>query len=507
MIFHVISKKQTISRQEGHAYLTEDDWNDWWEFSTLYYLQIMHNDTLEDIGSVKIGQRNLEVDPPNIARPALPQEFTALSDAFFSLGQDDYYYENIKKLGDDVRVVCLTALRDIAFDVKIYKEFKAEYIMNRSIMRSVSSRTLSNQFHRIALGGARLTAYNFTYRSEPRDESIESVQLQFKVEPESTPATNIHVIIGRNGVGKTYLITNMIRSILKGTNVVPYVGEVIFNGIKERNQFSQVILVSFSAFDEPLVRSESKRYISIGLPKNSNSVTELSQDKLADSFLSSLSACEKGAKKGLLSNTLDILKTDPMFVESDIANLCSTYKSSCNNNEIKKTFSRLSSGHKIILLSLIQLVENVAEQTVVFLDEPEGHLHPPLLATFVRALSDLLVKKNGVAIIATHSPVILQEVPKSCVWKLRRTGAYIKADRLQIESFGSDIGSLTNEVFGLEVLNSGFHGLLKKLVNDGYNYETILRKLDNQLGSEGRCILRELIALHKEQSENEQDDT
>lgn len=48
----------------------------------------------------------------------------------------------------------------------------------------------------------------------------------------------------------------------------------------------------------------------------------------------------------------------------------------------------------------------------MLIDEPEGHLHPPLLSAFVRALSELLVNRNGVAIIATHSPVVLQEVPR-----------------------------------------------------------------------------------------------
>jgi hypothetical protein len=38
---------------------------------------------------------------------------------------------------------------------------------------------------------------------------------------------------------------------------------------------------------------------------------------------------------------------------------------------------------------------------------------PPLLAAMMRALSDLLVDRNGVAVVATHSPVVLQEVPAS----------------------------------------------------------------------------------------------
>ena len=167
----------------------------------------------------------------------------------------------------------------------------------------------------------------------------------------------------------------------------------------------------------------------------------------------------------------------------------------------------MSSGHKIILLSITQLVEKVMEKTLVFLDEPEGHLHPPLLSAFIRALSELLLDKNGVAIIATHSPVILQEVPRNCVWKLRRAGAYCNAERLTIESFGTDITTLTTEVFGLEVTNSGFHSLLQGLVDRYRNYDVILEKLNGQLGEEGRALVKTMIMLKEEDTAKDDEDT
>lgn len=67
-------------------------------------------------------------------------------------------------------------------------------------------------------------------------------------------------------------------------------------------------------------------------------------------------------------------------------------------------FERLSSGHKVILLTIAKLVELVEEKTLVLLDEPEEHLHPPLVSAFIRTLSDLLIYRNGVGIVATHSP-------------------------------------------------------------------------------------------------------
>ena len=129
------------------------------------------------------------------------------------------------------------------------------------------------------------------------------------------------------------------------------------------------------------------------------------------------------------------------------------------------------------------------------LDEPEGHLHPPLLSAFIRSLADLLIRRNGVAIIATHSPVVLQEVPRSCVWKLRRNGVIVNAERPDIETFGENVGILTREIFGLEVMNSGFHKLLKDAAElENLTYEEILARFDGQLGAEARAIVRARVS-------------
>ena len=131
---------------------------------------------------------------------------------------------------------------------------------------------------------------------------------------------------------------------------------------------------------------------------------------------------------------------------------------------------------------------------MVLIDEPESHLHPPLLSAFTRALSDLLVSRNAVAIVATHSPVVLQEVPKSCVSILRRTRLISKVDRPERETFAENVGVLTREVFGLEVSKSGFHNVLADSVVNGYSYEQIESEYDEQLGFEGKAILRAMIA-------------
>ena len=499
MFFHIVSKKAHIdSYKEGHLYLMKTDWNDWWEYENLYRVFIMLHDNLLELGSTKIAQQGSN---PN---PRIPASFQSLPDGVFSLGQDEYYYESIKALGSKTRNNILTALNDVAFNLDLLKKYRNEEVLKKSLLRSIPSNMVRNQFNRIAHGGARLTKYQFSYISQPEENTITPVKLDFNVLPESIPATNIHVLIGRNGVGKTTLLTKMIRAIIKGTNKIPNIGEIQFDGQKEKNQFSQVIFVSFNPFDEPIIKTESQRFVSIGLPKGIYSSQKLSQDTLAHAFFESFLNCIINARAELLKDTFSKIETDPIFSKIGIVKYLkndptpySIERTQKDETEIKETFKSLSSGHKIVLLSLTQLVEKVEEKTIVFFDEPEGHLHPPLLAAYIFALSHLLMQKNGVAIIATHSPVILQEVPKSCVWKLRRNGKYLKADRLSIESYGQDIGSLITEVFGLEVMNSGYHNLLHGFVEDGLSYDDILKKLSYQLGSEGRCVLQEMIALKR----------
>lgn len=143
---------------------------------------------------------------------------------------------------------------------------------------------------------------------------------------------------------------------------------------------------------------------------------------------------------------------------------------------------------------MTRLVEHVGERTLVLIDEPETHLHPPLLAAFVRVLSELFTDRNGLAVIATHSPVVLQEVPSVCVWKLRRYGSRVVADRPSIETFGENVGVLTHEIFGLEVTHTGFHRDLNRLVDAGHTYESILEVFGGRLGGEARVIARSLVA-------------
>lgn len=413
------------------------------------------------------------------------------------------YYEALNGYGEDFRAEVLGALRDISLDSNIYSLALEENVTRISLLRDVSVTSVEGQFRRLAQGDIKLTPYNFSYQypRNTRNSGLE-ITLSFNVIPKSNPPTNIHVIIGRNGVGKTHLFNNIISALLNGNKPGSKFGSILNADGRTAEIFANLVSVSFSAFDEtnPIDEKRDKTkylnysYIGLKRPMKDNvKLVPKSPTILKNEFVKSVEKCMLGAKNSRWLNALEMLETDPIFSEAEVSKIAKLSIDEEFKELSANIFNKLSSGHKIVLLTITRLVETIEERSLVLLDEPEGYLHPPLLSAFIRALSDLLVKRNAVAIIGTHSPVVLQEVPRSCVWKLRRVGSSAKAERLDIESFGENVGVLTQEVFGLEVTDSGFHRILKKLAENVDDYKQAMEEVDNQLGMEAKAILRNLL--------------
>jgi predicted ATPase len=498
--------RRSPKEARSKAYLLTDHWDDWFTYSTMYVL-VVFNENGEEFraGEVKIGQLAMSEGQ---RRPEIPEEFEELSDEFFSLGQDESYYEKLNELGPELRDRVLRGLRDMALDQDRFSRALKEKVTGVSLLRSVSRSTVQGQFSRLAKGGARLSRYEFTYTSPKLLRTkAEPVSLSFVVEPNSMPPTNIHVLIGRNGVGKTHLLNNMSRSLAdKKTNRSEVGAFETIDDDRGADLFANLVLVTFSAFDpfEPLPNRRDKSeglpcsYVGLkraGTTADGKPLAPKSPDRLSTDFGSSLLVCSKGARLVRWRRALEMLEADPIFRAAEVASLADE---ALDDDDLKamarKLFSSLSSGHKIVLLTITKLVETVEERTLALLDEPEAHLHPPLLSAFIRVLSDLMSNRNGVAIIATHSPVILQEVPSSCVWKVKRSGKYIDAERPEIETFGENVGVLTREIFGLEVTHAGFHQLLRESVGNNDGFQDVLDKFDSELGGEARALIRALLA-------------
>ncbi|MGC4234551.1 MAG: AAA family ATPase [Niabella sp.] len=500
IIFLVTNRFGNVADDVRNAVvLTWDDWNDY-SYFTLFGIRYINGEgDITRIGAVRIAYFEQKTGSEHKILK-IGDQFQKLDDNYFSLGSEDTYYENLNKLGDELRSQILNGLNDIALHVNIFEKAIKEDVTNTSLLRDISISTVTNQYRRIATGGARLTDYGFSYYFPQYLVKTNIPKIDFKVIAENNPPTNIQIIIGRNGVGKSHLLNGMIDSIINTLSSEDRSGKFVFNDNIQDDSFSNIICVTFSAFDEfqfhnkPL--NPEIKYHYIGL-KSLNELKEVNNNtdnltNFADAFTLSIGLIISSSKKSRWKTIIKHLESDPIFKDEKFDEVIDNYRAN-NLKLIKKKFARLSSGHKMILFTITKLVELLQEKSLVFFDEPETHLHPPLLSSFIRALSELLTNRNAVCIMTTHSPIVLQEVPKSCVFKLSRKGTFAKFESLELETFGENVGVLTNDIFGLEVTDSGFYNILKGLVTEIDTYEKALESINYELGIEGRAILRSLF--------------
>lgn len=485
------------------AFLTIDNWNDF-SFTTMFYVTLFdENGSKHDLGNVKIGFKGQTESETTISK--IGNNFNILPHGFFSLGTDVEYY---KKLSREVPAeTCeqfLIGLRDIVFSSENLGSAIGERVFGTSLLRGVGINTINEQFKRVLAGGAERTDFSFIYKKHATDRTA-GLELIFEVKSLSSPSTNIHAIIGRNGVGKTTILNGMIEAITGHQSVDDgFFLHNMFGGQHtpaSSGYFSSLVSVSFSAFDPfdpPAEQSDPEKgtcYYYIGLKKPAPEGFELKNlPQLHAEYLSSLRACiSEPRRRNRWRSAITALESDENFGEMGLPKLLELSGEEFTSKAIE-LISRMSSGHAIVLLTITKLVATVEEKTLVILDEPESHLHPPLLSAFVRALSELLHDRNGVAIIATHSPVVLQEIPTSCAWKINRSRLVIGTNRPEIQTFGENVGVLTREVFGLEVKKSGFHKMLDLSVKNGGTFEQIMYEYNFQLGFEAQAILRAMIS-------------
>ena len=524
LTFFVVDSWAMLPR-EGRlqAYLVHDSWDDWFSYQTKYSLHLFdERGNRRSFGSLKMGQVGLQKAhapadatipvAPGHRIPQLPRAFTGLNPNFFvSLGQSEDFYSSLRTLPAALCERILLALCDCAYDIKLFERYINEPVMTTSLLRDVRPENVRNRLQKLAHGNEELTRFKFQYTLPL--SPIEPGQLvppppptlTFHVEPNSFPPTNVHVLVGRNGAGKTRFIQSLVNTLLQKPDgrIAPGRLEKLGDNIDQWD-FAGLVSVSFSVFDEfeppPSAAKLKIRAGFIGLrtmEERDGQVFEtlMTKDGLAYDFVKSFAKCREEPRLTRWRRAIQTLSTDPLFAEVDVERFLDVTGEGWEA-AIAHAYGKLSSGHSIVLLTITRLVELVEQNTLVVLDEPEGHLHPPLLSAFVRAVSDLLISRNGVALISTHSPVVLQEVPMSCVWVLQRTRTYATVQRPTMETFGESAGVLTREVFGLEVSHSGFHQMVAKAANQpGQTFEQVTQHFGHQLGSEARTLARSLVAL------------
>ncbi|WP_169392455.1 MULTISPECIES: AAA family ATPase [Psychrobacter] len=460
IIFEVRDNSLDKEGEEGIVYLLRSDWDDF-GYKTSFHVMLYRENEYTNIGTIKIGCLNEETYTSGFVD--IPQNFSSLSREFVSLGQDIEFYINFKKyLG--LENLCL--LNDVIYNNQYLNLYDEENkIFSQSLNRFFSISTFE-QVKRLLNEESVFKGYelSFIFRKTP---------MNFSVNKDSKVPSNLHAVIGSNGVGKTRLLDSIVKEFT--TDLYSQLESEICE-ISSSMGFSRLIYISTSIFSKiyGIDNNEeiNKKFHYVGFRRQEiveekivNEIYTL-DDIRKDTFKTIMNCESRGRLKYLkiFSNNFAFDSKLKILIEEIIEYLDSIFfigtdEKRAKNDELLERIGELSSGHSIIIYMIFKIVSLVEEKSIVLMDEPETHLHPPLISAFIRSVNDILKKKNALGIVATHSPVVLQEIPSECIWKMYDH----KVERPTINTFGENIGVITSEVFRLELDKTGFANFVRNV--------------------------------------------
>ena len=448
--------------EQGIVYLLRSNWDDF-GYKTSFHVMIFLGKEYETIGTIKIGATDSTFfEKGGVIK--LPKKFTRLPTQFFSLGQDIEFYIKFKeKLGLNK----LLLLNDIILNERYEPLYHEKIGIFINSLNRFFSYTTFEQVKRFIKDEDVYVSYGLNFNFKGKGVSFDVVKSRIL-------PTNLHAVIGANGVGKTRLLDSIVKeyapSLYREIN-----SEISQTNIKEGG-FSRLIYITTSIFSKLYKISEENElntrfhYIgfnSIKFINNFEVKTVDTREDISEDVFNTIVACNDLSRIYYLKIFIENFLFDrslSSFLEDivtylDQLDFMDEELRQQTDNRLKDTLNKLSSGHAVVMYMIFKIIHLVEEKSIVLIDEPETHLHPPLLSAFIMSVNDVLRQKNALGILATHSPVVLQEIPSECVWKIYEN----KVERPTINTFGENVGVITNDVFQLELDKTGFAQFVRNI--------------------------------------------
>lgn len=535
--FQVVKPRTRIDATTAPDFvLAQDNWNDY-SFQTLYHLSHFEfkdgkrEETV--IGPVKILKRGQTTSDGLL----IQSDFEKLDSDFCSVGDSLDYYERLRALGALGEEI-LKSLRDVVQTPSLVDEFQDELGWAKSLFRD--QRDAGSNFRYLASG-----IVQGHYTAEPEDQQPFSFQMPgwlSAVNIDTRSATTdvfegpilperVNVLVGRNGSGKSTLLSRLARLAFASTTerIAPPLsdlGTMLPPGVG----FPRIVTIAFSPFDNfKLPGADARnvaqiakdmqrgvgRFAFIGLrdfaAEAEVSISDLPSsqlgqvvpdaDRVNQTRLKSISELvddfgrfrskinEDVSRQRVLRHALNKLKVGLVSEEWLDGPATGT------EEEASAWFRQRSTGHKIAVLVIFGLVARLESRSLVLIDEPESHLHPPLLSAMMHALRHVLSEFESAALVATHSPVVVQECLAKHVHVVRREGESIAIRPVTAETFGESIGLITAQVFGMESNATDFHEVLDKLIKKHHSLEEIEKLfLDGVMSNQARAYVMSRLA-------------
>jgi len=419
-------------------------WNDYGHVTRFTAYFYPDAETEWTLGVVKILQRGQDRTEP-------PPEFVRLDDRFCSLGQSLEFYERIQGLiGSPASEEILGALRDVVFEPGIRSAFENERGYIRSLLRASSAlRALREAGALFGKPFEPPPPLSFSYRRKLAGfDAPHELSIAFEIREEWLGRAV--ALVGRNGTGKTALLSRLAYA-LSGLDE-----DDAAELSPQRLPISQVVAISYSAFDT-FTRPRHEvgvNYVYCGLRDERDTVNlHWAMSGFATS-LAELQEVNRSVQYFQLlkdSGVVDEFPQPAQLLE--------------NSASLSDWFHQQSSGHKLVLLVVANVLSRIATKSILLFDEPETHLHPHLLSSLMRLLHMLLHEYDSYAIVATHSPIVLQELPAQDIRILEREGNIPLITGYPGQSFGENLTEIVNTAFRVNEKSKNYFRILQQLVS------------------------------------------
>jgi predicted ATPase len=509
--------------------LEQDRWDDF-NFQTQYLLHWVDGGTATFIGAVKILKLGQQ---PKDGLQLKEGPLKPLGRKFCSLGQSLDYYQRLASLGHNQRIFILGALRDVVQEPDIKVSFQREKGWRTSVLRDIKEDDALFTLAPVILTGR--------YDSLPGEElkfsfSVpgwqQPIEFDFKnpapglFESHTGLPERIAVMIGRNGSGKSTVLARIARVAYASTaerdqESLKALGRIVPAGLG----FPRILTISYSAFDSFRVPGTSRRdqeqiakdldsgagrFVFCGLRdiarelraeiRLSERKGKFFEDRTRRTLLKPLGrlakeyqrAVERVIARGRTKLTKEAMK--PLYKDPSFREVEEILDEALEGLDTRADFMAWGAGLKIAVQVVLNLAAYTERRSLVLFDEPETHLHPPLLAALMHSLRYLLEEIEAFAIVATHSPVVLQETLSRHVQIIRREGATAVIASPGIEVFAENIGNVTSDVFGLTSEVTDFHKILHHLATMHSSIDQVEQLFDRGLSPQARAYLMTVFA-------------
>ncbi|MDP1821887.1 MAG: AAA family ATPase [Archangium sp.] len=420
MIFRRFDSVAQMDATPAHLGLSlvSDEWNDY-GYRTTFSLFCRDERGSQRLGMIKIATNSGD------QTTEIPTSFEKLGPQYCSLAVSSAVYSRADQvLGRPISDQVFAALRDCHVVAGSNDGFQASRAFSSSLLRFASARLL--------LGSTRLQSYELSERPEIRCsiqlngfEGRHELDVQFGL---SDPISgNVVVLIGPSGVGKTGVLSKLATGLAgEDDDAITWRTPPPF--------FTRVCAASYGVmlpFKERL--REPTLFEDLGTNRIGVYSTSSAVVHFADALrrIVALGSSDWPETESLLRTVLPEVPLVALTPEEDLAN----------------RFFAASAGHRMFATLIADLHLSIAPNSLLLLDEPEIHLHPTLLTRLVHWLYDVLTRRRALAIIATHSPTVVQSTLGRQVRILSRTGNRAKLSLPDRETFGAGASELNDAVF------------------------------------------------------------